>query len=236
MQDCVWNLDSKQCMSSNCALCKNKFDQIFLNEIPMNLFNTPSTWYYWEKNDADQLEKKKKSGTLNDIVSVLKSILPKFKFHFYVKRNQSKAYNDAKDKACKEESETAMIQMDFAENFKCIYQDEVASAHWKSSSVTLYTVMIWFRDQSVSMVIASDNLNHDKSTVVPYSFTVFKHVQELFGQQVKSLTVWTDGPSSQFKNKFIFNYIGQNVPQRFPDYRIEWNSSATSHGKGAVEG
>ncbi len=86
------------------------------------------------------------------------------------------------------------------------------------------------------MVIASDNLNHDKSTVVPYSFNVFKHVHELFGQHVKSLTVCTDGPSSQFENKFILNYIGQNLPQLFPDYCIDWNNSATRHGKGAVDG
>ena len=50
-----------------------------------------------------------------------------------------------KQLATKENSNTALIQMDFAENFTCLYQDEVASAHWKTNSVTLFTVMIWFR-------------------------------------------------------------------------------------------
>ena len=31
-----------------------------------------------------------------------------------------------------------MIQMDFAENFTCLYQDEVASAHWKTNSATIF--------------------------------------------------------------------------------------------------
>ena len=35
-----------------------------------------------------------------------------------------------------------MVQMDFSENFSCIYQDGVSSAHWKTNSVTLYTVLI----------------------------------------------------------------------------------------------
>lgn len=126
--------------------------------------------------------------------------------------------------------------MDFAENYKCMYQDEVASAHWKTSSITLFTVMIWFREHKIPMVIATDNSNHDKTTVLPYTLTVFNLVQELFGDQVKKVSVWTDGPSSQFKNKFICNYIGVILPQMFPDYKIEWNYSATSHGKGAVDG
>ena len=66
-----------------------------------------------------------------------------------------------------------MIQMDFAENFTCLYQDEVASARWKTNSVTLLTVMIWFQKESISMVIVSDNKHYDKRTVVPYLFTVF---------------------------------------------------------------
>ena len=50
-----------------------------------------------------------------------------------------------------------MIQMDFAENFTCLSQDEVVRTRWKTNSVTLVTVMIWFQKERISMVIASDN-------------------------------------------------------------------------------
>ena len=66
-----------------------------------------------------------------------------------------------------------MIQMDFAENFTCLYQDEVASVHLKTNRVTLVTEMILFQKESISMVIVLDNEHHDKRTVVPYSLTVF---------------------------------------------------------------
>ena len=63
--------------------------------------------------------------------------------------------------ATEENSNTAMIQMDFSENFTCLYQDEVASAHTKTNSVTLFTV-----SERISMVIVSDNKHRDKKTVV----------------------------------------------------------------------
>ena len=84
------------------------------------------------------------------------------------------------------------------------------------------------------MVLISDNNVHDKTTVVPYSFYVFNYIKENF-EGVRVVEVWTDGPTSQFKNKFIFGYIGKTLPDHF-NFHLTWNFSATSHGKGAVDG
>ena len=88
-----------------------------------------------------------------------------------------------KQLATEENSNTAMIQMDYAENFICLYQVEVASAHQKTNSVTLFTVILC-QKESISMVIVPDNKHHDKSTVVPYLFTVFNYVKEIFGENI----------------------------------------------------
>ena len=81
--------------------------------------------------------------------------------------------------------------MDFAENFTCLCQDEVTSTHWKTSSVTLVTVMIWFQKESISMVIVSDNKHYDNRTVVPYLFTVFNYVKEMFRENIQNINIWT---------------------------------------------
>lgn len=57
-----------------------------------------------------------------------------------------------------------------------LVQDKVASAYWKTSFKFLYTLTIWFQKQIVFMVIAVDNLNHDKMTIASY----FHAVKELF--------------------------------------------------------
>ena len=81
-----------------------------------------------------------------------------------------------------------MIQIGFGGNFTCLYQDEVASACWKTSSVTLVIVMILSQKESISMVIVSDNKHHNKRTVVPYLFTVLNYVKEMFREIYKTLT------------------------------------------------
>ena len=82
--------------------------------------------------------------------------------------------------------------MDFVENFTCLDQDEVASTCWKTNSVTLVTVMIWFQNESISMVIVSGNKYHDKRTVVPYLFIVFNYVKEMFRENIQNTNIWTD--------------------------------------------
>ena len=55
--------------------------------------------------------------------------------------------------------------------FNCNYQDDVAGVHWRSTSITIFTTMLWFRDNSSKpMAIASDNKDHNASNVVPYSY------------------------------------------------------------------
>ena len=44
--------------------------------------------------------------------------------------------------------------------------------------------------------------------------------------------IFSDGPSSQFKNKYIVNFL-HKLNQTID---IQWNFFATSHGKGVVDG
>ena len=48
-----------------------------------------------------------------------------------MKRKQAKSYEEDKQEALMKNSNTVMIQVDFAENYTCTAQDEVQSAHWK---------------------------------------------------------------------------------------------------------
>ena len=40
-----------------------------------------------------------------------------------------------------------MLQMDFTENFICYCVDEVQSAYWNSTAVTLHHIVAYFKDQ-----------------------------------------------------------------------------------------
>ena len=110
--------------------------------------------------------------------------------------------------------------MDFAKSFTCFYWDKVASAHWKTNSGTFFTVMLWFQKESISVVIVSDNKHQDKRTFAPYSFTVFNYVKEMFKENIENIAIGIDGSFVQFKNKFIFGFIGLNLAQLFLHYHL----------------
>ena len=60
-------------------------------------------------------------------------------------------------------------------------------------------------------------------------------MKDKFKNEAENIEIWTDLPSSQFKNKFFFAYVRMTLPQMF-DLKFSWSYSATSHGKGAVDG
>ena len=192
-------------------------------------------WYQWEKSEDGWTEKNEKKGTFENLLSTLQKLLTKFLLHYFINKLQMEAYNACRLTATAADCNTAMVQMDFSENFSCVYQDEVSSTHWKTNSVTLYTITIWFRYQSISMALLSDNNNHDKTMVVPYTAYVLNYIKEHFGDNVHDHEIWTDGPSSQFKNKYIFGFIGITLSQLIA-CKVFWNYLVASHCKGAVDG
>ena len=48
-------------------------------------------------------------------------------------------------------SNVAVLQLDFAKNYCCIAQDEVQSAHWNQTQVTLFATAAW-----VSRIVKSE--------------------------------------------------------------------------------
>ena len=51
---------------------------------------------------------------------------------------------------------------------------------------------------------------------------------------VEAVDVFSDGPSSQFKNKYIVHFL--SGVKKSTRLSVKWHYFATSHGKGAVDG
>ena len=156
--------------------------------------------------------------------------MPKFLKHCFINRKQTESYQLDREEAQSFDSNTMTLQMDFAENYACTAQDEVQSAHWKQAQITLHTSAAWFRSDILLHVIISDNLKHDKYAVVVYLSEILKYKPE----NVHFLAVWTDGPNSQFENKYVMD--PKEMLSEMYNIKTIWNFSATSHGKGPVDG
>lgn len=77
----------------------------------------------------------------------------------------------------------------------------------------------------------SDDLSHSKESVLIFLDALLTSILEV---DVKVLHIWSDGPSSQFKNRFVANCL-KWFEQKF-NLKIHWNFFAASHGKGPVDG
>ena len=66
--------------------------------------------------------------------------IPKFKFHVFAKNEQSKYFQT---KIKESTQEDVVLQIDFAENFSILNQNEIQAAHWSHPQATLFTGCSW---------------------------------------------------------------------------------------------
>ncbi len=57
----------------------------------------------------------------------------------------------------------------------------------------------------LSIVYVSDHLEHDKTIVLVIMKKLFRDLTK--NNSVKNIDVFSDGPSSQFKNQYVFNAL-----------------------------
>lgn len=230
-----------ECLSNDCWLGKcNECTGISIEKLTTFVefygkisLKSPAKWIIWEKSISNKrIEKKVESGSLSNLLEHIVAMTPQFLRHSFVKREQSYSFNSYdRPRAMNTHFDSeALLQIDFAENFVCEGQDEVQSAHWNQRQLSLFTTGLYHNEVFRAKVFVSNNLTHGKETIVPFLHKLLISIPE----SVKIVKIWSDGPSSQFKNKFI----GAMIPlweERF-GVKIYWNYFATSHGKGCVDG
>ena len=162
--------------------------------------NNPVTWYVWKQTEREWLIKVVEDGTTADLFEHVKTLLPQFLEHCFVKRTQSEQYQIERNHIAKPLNKAeALMQVDFSKNYTCMLQDEVQGAHWSKKEVSLLTAAIWFHAKLHPTALVSDNLDHSKETIIPYMNIIFEMLPDL----VQMVSIWSNGPSSQFKKRFM---------------------------------
>ena len=106
---------------------------------------------------------------------------------------------------------TAILQIDFAENYSTFWQDEVQSAHWHENQITVFTAVLWQSVGCTSAVVVSNDRSHSRDCVIVFLEHIIK---QLLNENITALHIWSDGPSSQFKNRYIaatFSWLQMNA-------------------------
>lgn len=232
MELCVCDMDSEECMINSCENCKDGtlFRSNIERLVSEDVMDNPFTYLKWIEGEDGYIIKDTQNETVLGALQNLEDSLPQFQYHVFIKQEQQISYQNHKLESQNKDSQLAMLQVDFAENFTTLFQDEIQSAHWRQHQVSIFTIKIYYGDEIISRIIASDCRDHDKVSVSAYMKTTLDYIATKM-PELKKLVIWSDGPSSQFKNKFIFILI--NLLQGLYSFDIEWHFTATGHGKGA---
>ncbi|XP_046548265.1 uncharacterized protein LOC124258241 [Haliotis rubra] len=133
----------------------------------------------------------------------------------------------------------AIIHMDFAENYNCKSVEEIQSAYWNQTSVTLHPVVVYTLPvdgsdlQHQSFVLVPDEMNHNSTTVLTFLKYIIQEVKQL-DPELKHVHYWTDSPTSQYRNKSIFNLVANH--EDVFNITATWNYFEAGHGKGPCDG
>ena len=98
------------------------------------------------------------------------------------------------------------MQMEFAENFSFIIQDEVQSSYFSKNQATLHPFVIYVQSlngnlltESKRYCVISDNPLHNTEPAFSYVSKIIPILKEEY-PQFQKINYFTDGASSQYKN------------------------------------
>ena len=115
-------------------------------------------------------------------------------------------------------------------SYSCEYQDEVQSALWSRESVIPFTAAMTYKSKCHTSLIVPDSRDKGKDTVVVFVDFLYENCVHKCDEYI----IWPDGPTSEFKNKFMVKFL-QILSQKY-QHPFTWKYFATSHGKGVVDG
>lgn len=128
-----------------------------------------------------------------------------------------------------------LLHIDFSENYSCKYSSEAQSVHFGASrqQISLHTGVAYTTDQVNSFCTISASLKHDAKAIAAHLLPIL----ERFSTPVIDTTYFlSDSPSTQYRNKTMFNIIGYYLPSKFRNInKISWSYSEAGHGKGAPD-
>jgi len=218
----VCQRDNPSCMMNKCMDCSNTQLAIDEEEVEDSV-----KWRKWTESEGRPIQVEVLIS-VEDAVAEVNGMMRDYKYHCLVKDQQSKLFRQCKESISEGE---AVVQIDFAENYAAVTQDEVQSAHWSHSQITIFTAVAWFSNGCKSFAVVSDDLNHDKVAVWAMLRAVVGYLKK--EHSITHVKFFSDGCAAQFKNRYTL----MNLCFMEEDYGVTgtWAFFASSHGKGSVD-
>ena len=211
----------------------NEVNNLLQNGLPPNV-----KYRQWKKIPVDENKFRWKefeaTQQKDDFIKLFMKSYDNFKQHVHRVQVQ---YSEIRRLRETMPEDHVLIWMDFAENYNCCHLEEVQSAYWNATMVSLHTMVVYYppgSEQTLqSYVAVSDVLSHNATSV----YTILKKVIPILKEENPNLEMvhyLTDSPTSQYRNKTIFHLLC-NHTETF-GVAARWNYLEAGHGKGPCDG
>lgn len=231
----VCNIENSNCMLRHCDNCPANTALIdYLTEKLSEDYDLEEEIVISQWVNTDRAEMVKQSISVEDYISLLSRSLEKLIPHSFVAKSQSSAFKRLKENP---PPNTAIVVMDFSENYSYVIQNEIQSYHWNRGGCTLHPVGIFLRNKENVLIsnhcFISDDLEHDTSFVNYVQREITKWLA-INHPEIDTVHYFTDGCAGQYKNRNSF----KNLSEHLKDFNMKAEHSffATSHGKSICDG
>lgn len=244
LKSLVCSARKEKCISKLCKHCKDNEIQFHVDaDINLKYFQwKPITEDREIKGKVKKIKRTIKSeevGPITKIVEIFKKALPKYIRHVFNMLHQTEKLKKVKE-ALKEGE--LLFQIDFSQNYVAKFGTEIQSMHFGASKkqISLHTGVMYYKKEdkidSKSFCTAADNLDHQSHGVWAHLQPVLLDASARF-PLTNTVHIFSDSPSSQYRNKGNFFFMKTMLPNIFKNLKIStWNFSEPGHGKGPMDG
>ena len=119
------------------------------------------------------------------------------------------------------------IQIDYAENYSCCYQDEFSAVHYDRNQISIHPMVIYYQGE----------VTDEKQHTIPTTMAFTGALQPRLHQPMLNLQIIhyvTDSPSSQYRNKTVTVLLTHH--QELFNTSAGWQWLVTGNGKGPYDG
>jgi hypothetical protein len=255
---CNFNsIPSLACIERSCSNCGTdrilkKYQPLITSAENTDNANLKASYHQWEKHNSTYTDKHgttkrterwiqiQKSTGIASLVSEIAEAMKSHSGHIFRADFQHNRESDIM-KALPQNHCIAVF--DFSENITLVPQDEIESAHWTQQQVTLHPIFVVrhalesTEENPViikeSLIILSDHLAHDASTVYVFTQQLFTHLRNNAGQ-IDVLHRFSDNCAVQYKCIQAFGHLP--ALEKENDVKIIYHYTESGHGKGPSDG
>ena len=226
-----------RCLERSCTNCNSKVQNVLK---PLDNFKDEQIqWHHWEYVTLTAKDKQKrimscveKNTTIAVLLKSLEADMHVYPIHIFRANWQHQQMALSIERV---QSDEAIILMDYSENYRCVYQNEVQSGFFDQRQVTIHPAMAYYKEGEIpvrhAIIAISDDTHHDAHLTKVIEDRILNLISHQPGMEnLSSVIEWTDGCSAQYKCKTSVSDIANS------EMKMNRNYFETSHGKSPCDG